>query len=407
MPASADDQESPDATGSRHGNCPAHQPATHLIHTGRDPSEQHGFVNPPVYRGSTVIFPTLEALHKKNQPYTYGRRGTPTVRALETAIAALEGGVETRLTASGYQAVTTALLAFVEAGDHILMTDSVYQPTRQFCDYHLKRLGVETEYYDPLVGAGIAQLVRPNTRLIFTESPGSQTFEVQDIPAIAGVARARKLWLLMDNTWASPLYFKPFQHGVDVSIQAATKYIVGHADALLGAITSNSRAARHIELSAGTLGACPGSEETFLGLRGLRTLDVRMKRHEASALAIADWLQSRPEVAHVLHPALPSDPGHALWSRDFLGACGLFSIVLQPASERALAAMLDGLQLFGMGYSWGGFESLIIPFDPSSYRTATTWHAPGPALRIHIGLEDHADLKADLEAGFARLNTNA
>jgi len=407
MPASADDQESPDATGSRHGNCPAHQPATHLIHTGRDPSEQHGFVNPPVYRGSTVIFPTLEALHKKNQPYTYGRRGTPTVRALETAIAALEGGVETRLTASGYQAVTTALLAFVEAGDHILMTDSVYQPTRQFCDYHLKRLGVETEYYDPLVGAGIAQLVRPNTRLIFTESPGSQTFEVQDIPAIAGVARARKLWLLMDNTWASPLYFKPFQHGVDVSIQAATKYIVGHADALLGAITSNSRAARHIELSAGTLGACPGSEETFLGLRGLRTLDVRMKRHEASALAIADWLQSRPEVAHVLHPALPSDPGHALWSRDFLGACGLFSIVLQPASERALAAMLDGLQLFGMGYSWGGFESLIIPFDPSSYRTATTWHAPGPALRIHIGLEDPADLKADLEAGFARLNTNA
>ena len=407
MPASADDQESPDATGSRHGNCPAHQPATHLIHTGRDPSEQHGFVNPPVYRGSTVIFPTLEALHKKNQPYTYGRRGTPTVRALETAIAALEGGVETRLTASGYQAVTTALLAFVEAGDHILMTDSVYQPTRQFCDYHLKRLGVETEYYDPLVGAGIAQLVRPNTRLIFTESPGSQTFEVQDIPAIAGVARARKLWLLMDNTWASPLYFKPFQHGVDVSIQAATKYIVGHADALLGAITSNSRAARHIELSAGTLGACPGSEETFLGLRGLRTLDVRMKRHEASALAIADWLQSRPEVAHVLHPALPSDPGHALWSRDFLGACGLFSIVLQPASERALAAMLDGLQLFGMGYSCGGFESLIIPFDPSSYRTATTWHAPGPALRIHIGLEDPADLKADLEAGFARLNTNA
>jgi cysteine-S-conjugate beta-lyase len=405
MPSSADDKSTGKVLGSH--NSGTFQPATQVIHTGRDPSQQHGFVNPPVYRGSTVIFPTIESLHKKNQPYTYGRRGTPTVHALEEAIAALEGGIESRLTASGYQAVTTALLAFVEAGDHILVTDSVYQPTRQFCDYHLKRLGVETEYYDPLVGGNISQLVRANTRLIFTESPGSQTFEMQDIPAIAVVARAKKLWLIMDNTWASPHFFKPFQHGVDVSIQACTKYIVGHADAMLGAITSNSRAAKLIELSAGTLGVCPGSEETFLGLRGLRTLDVRLKRHEASGKEVAAWLAKRPEVDRVLHPALPSDPGHALWARDFIGATGLFSIILKPASDRAVAAMLDGLKLFGMGYSWGGFESLVIPFDPSSYRTATKWTAAGQALRFHIGLEEVSDLVADLEAGFARLKASA
>ena len=410
MPASKDETGTDVKTASNAQQATAHgthDAATRVIHAGRDPRQQHGFVNPPVYRGSTVMFPTVASLHAKTQTYTYGRRGTPTVRALEEAIAALEGGVETKLTASGYQAVTTALLAFVEAGDHILMTDSVYQPTRQFCDYILKRVGVETEYYDPLLGADIARLVRPNTRLIFTESPGSQTFEVQDIPAIATVAKSKKLWLLMDNTWASPLYFKPFTYGVDVSIQAATKYIVGHADAMLGAITSNTRAAKHIERAAGTLGVCPGSEETFLGLRGFRTLDVRLKRHEASALHIGAWLAKRPEVARVLHPALPGDPGHALWSRDFLGGSGLFSIILKPVSESAVAAMLDGFKLFGMGYSWGGFESLVIPFDPSSYRTATPWRAEGQALRFHIGLEDTSDLIRDLEAGFSRLAATA
>ncbi len=384
--------------GSKNGK------TTRLIHAGRDPAAQHGFVNPPVYRGSTVLFPTVAELEAKKQPYTYGRRGTPTVRALESAIAEIEGGAETRLTASGYQAVTSALLAFVESGDHILMVDSVYQPTRQFCDVMLKKLGVETEYYDPLLGANIDKLVRKNTRLIFTESPGSLTFEVQDIPAIAAVAKARGLWLLMDNTWASPLYFKPFAHGVDASIQAATKYIVGHADAMLGAITSNPRAAKHIERSCGHLGTCPGSEETFLGLRGLRTLDVRLERHQISGIEIARWLQGRPEVARVLYPALPGDPGHAIWKRDFSGASGLFSVVLNPVSKAAIASMLDGLELFGMGYSWGGYESLVIPFDPSSYRTAAQWKAEGPALRFHIGLEDVADLKRDLEAGLARLN---
>ncbi len=383
------------------------KPATEVVHSGRNPGQQHGFVNPPVYRGSTVLYPTVESLNAKTQPYSYGRRGTPTVTALEDALSKLEGGAKTKLTSSGYQAVTTALLAFVEAGDHILITDSVYQPARQFCDYILKRIGVETEYYDPLIGSGIAKKVRPNTRLLYTESPGSQTFEMQDTRAFSEVAADKKLWHLMDNTWASPLLFKPFQHGVDVSIQAATKYVVGHADAMLGAITSNERAAKHIEMAAGTLGVCPGSEETFLGLRGLRTLDVRLKKHEASGIAVAEWLAKRPEIARVLHPALPSDPGHALWKRDFLGASGLFSVVLRPVSAKAVAAMLDGLSLFGMGYSWGGYESLVIPFDPSSYRTATRWQAEGPALRFHIGLEDVGDLIDDLEAGFSRMKAAA
>lgn len=380
------------------------RPATDVVHQGRDPQSQHGFVNPPVYRGSTVLFPTVEELFARRQPYTYGRRSTPTVKALEEAIAAIEGGAVTTLTSSGYQAVTTAILAFAESGDHILMVDTVYQPTRSFCDIMLKKLGVETEYYDPALGAGIAALVRPNTRLIFVESPGSQTLEMQDIPAIAAVAREKNLWLLMDNTWASPLYFKPFAHGVDVSIQAATKYIVGHADAMLGAITANERAAKYVDRAKETLGTCPGSEETYLGLRGLRTLDVRLERHQKSAMDIALWLTGRPEVARVMYPALPDDPGHALWRRDFLGATGLFSVILKTSDAKAVSAMLDGLKLFGMGYSWGGYESLVIPFNPSSYRTATPWTEKGQALRFHIGLDDVADLKADLDAGFRRLN---
>jgi len=382
-------------------------PATKAVHSGRAPHDNYGFVNPPVYRGSTVLFPTVEKLLKRDQEYTYGRSGTPTIKALEEAIAEIEGGAATALTGSGYQAVSTAILAFVKAGDHILMLDSVYQPTRKFCDYLLTRLGVETTYYDPLIGAGIAELVRPNTRLIFTESPGSQTFEVQDIPAIARGAAERGLWLLMDNTWASPLYFRPFDYGVDVSIQAATKYIVGHADAMLGAITSNARAAKHIAIAKDQLGISPGSEETYLGMRGLRTIATRLAQHQRSGLEIARWLEDRPEVARVLHPGLPSHPQHALWKRDFLGASGLFSIILKPASDRAVAAMLDGLELFGMGFSWGGYESLVIPFDARNYRTATQWQPEGPALRLHIGLEDVEDLRADLEAGFKRLNAAA
>jgi len=379
------------------------RPATQVVHSGRDPRACHGFVNPPVYRGSTVLFPTVEKLWKRDQEYTYGRTSTPTVKALEEAIAQVEGGEATVLTASGYQAVSTAIFAFVGTGDHILVTDSVYQPTRLFCDRLLAKLGVETTYYDPLVGAAIDALVRPNTRLIFTESPGSQTLEVQDIPAIAGVAAKRKLWLLLDNTWASPLYFRPFDHGVDVSIQAATKYIVGHADAMLGAITSNARAAAQIARTKELLGICPGSEETYLGTRGLRTLATRLAEHQRAGIEMARWLEARPEVARVLHPALPSHPQHKIWKRDFLGASGLFSIILKPVAMPALAAMLDGLKLFGMGFSWGGYESLVVPFDPSGYRSATKWDAEGPALRFHIGLEDVDDLKADLDAGFERM----
>jgi len=378
-------------------------PATKVVHSGRDPHENYGFVNPPVYRGSTVLFPTVEKLWKRDQPYSYGRTSTPTVRALEEAIAEIEGGEACFLTASGYQAVSTALFAFLKAGDHLLMVDSVYQPTRKFCDYMLAKLGVETTYYDPLIGAGIAGLVRPNTSVIFAESPGSQTFEVQDIPAIAGIAAERDVWLLMDNTWASPLYFKPFEHGVDVSIQAATKYIVGHADAMLGAITTNARAAKYVAQAKDLLGVCPGSEETYLGTRGLRTLATRLAQHQRAALEIARWLEGRPEVARVLHPGLPSHPQHAIWKRDFLGASGLFSVILKPASDAAVAAMLDGLELFGMGFSWGGYESLVIPFDAKTYRTATKWEPEGPALRLHIGLEDVDDLRADLEAGLKRL----
>jgi cysteine-S-conjugate beta-lyase len=380
---------------------------TRLAHAGREPTRQHGFVNTPIYRGSTVIFPTLASLEADDQDFSYGRLGTPTVRALEQAIAELEGGERTLLTPSGLSAIATALIAFVSAGDEVLVSDSVYRPTRRFCDHVLKRLGVKTIYYDPLIGAVIETLITDKTKVVFTESPGSQTFEVQDIPAIAKAAHEAGAVVILDNTWATPLYFKPFAHGVDVSIQAATKYIVGHADAMLGAITATKRASAAVCEAHEDLGLCPGPEDVYLGLRGLRSLGVRLERHQRSGLEMARWMAARPEVARVIHPALPSDPGHALWSRDFTGASGLFSIVLKPVKRAQLAAMLDGLSLFGMGYSWGGFESLILPFDPKAYRTATEWQVEGSAVRLHIGLEDVEDLKADLDAGFARLACRA
>jgi len=377
---------------------------TRLVHAGREPSRFHGFVNTPIYRGSTILFPTVAALEANDQAFTYGRLGTPTVRALEEAIAALDGGPATLLTPSGLSAVATSLLAFLAAGDHLLVTDAVYRPTRRFCDGVLKRLGVTTTYYDPLIGAGIAKLMQKNTHVIFAESPGSQTFEVQDVPAIAKAAHDKGAVVVLDNTWATPLFFKPFANGVDVSVKAATKYIGGHADVMLGAITASETAWPVVRRTHEDLGLCTGPEDVYLALRGLRTLSVRLERHQRTGLELANWLKARPEVESVIHPGLPEDPGHAIWSRDFTGASGLFAFVLKPVSHKALAAMLDELKLFGMGYSWGGFESLIIPFDPSEYRTATEWKAAGPALRIHAGLEDVEDLKADLAAGFARLN---
>jgi cystathionine beta-lyase len=386
---------------------PQQKPATRLAHAGRDPGHFHGFVNTPIYRGSTVLFPTAAALEANDQEYTYGRLGTPTVKALAEAIAELEGGHATLLTPSGLSAIATTFLSLLSPGDHVLVSDSVYRPTRRFCDNALSRLGVDVAYYDPLVGAGIKSLLKPNTKVVFAESPGSQTFEVQDIPAISAVAHAAGALVVLDNTWATPLFFKPFAHGADVSIQAATKYIVGHADAMLGAITVNEAVWPTLARTHDELGLCAGPEDVYLALRGLRSLGVRLARHQASALTVAEWLAKRPEVARVIYPALTSDPGHAIWKRDFTGSSGLFSIVLKPVPRKAVAAMLDGLELFGMGYSWGGYESLIIPFDPSSYRTATKWKAEGPALRLHIGVEEVDDLKSDLEAGFARLATNS
>jgi cystathionine beta-lyase len=377
--------------------------STDLVHSGRDPFGHHGFVNPPVYRGSTVLFKSLDSFEKREQKYTYGRRGTPTTEALEQVITRLEGGARTLLASNGLAAITTAMLSFLSAGEHVLVSDPVYGPTRRLCDGPLKRLGIETTYFDPAIGGDIRRLMRSNTTVVFLESPGSQTFELLDVPAISAAAHEAGAWVLMDNSWATPLYFKPLQHGVDVSMHAATKYIVGHADAMLGTITANDRAAPKLVNEGQTMGTFAGTEEVFLGLRGVRTLEVRLERHWRSGLEIARWLQKRPEVSRVLHPALESHPGHFIWKRDFLGASGLFSLVLKPAPKPAVAAMLEGLELFGMGASWGGFESLVLPFNAAAYRTATQWEPEGPCIRVHIGLEDVADLKADLEAGFARL----
>jgi len=380
---------------------------TLIVTAGRHPHDNHGVVNPPVYHASTIVFPTVAALEdasrRRFDTVYYGRFGTPTTFALEEAVAAAEGGFRSIATASGKAAIAAVLMALLETGDHMLMTDSVYGPTRAFAARTLAGFGIETTFYDPLIGARIAELIRPETKVVFTESPGSQTFEVQDIPAIAAAARAAGAVTVLDNTWASPLYFKPFAHGVDVSIQAATKYIVGHSDAMLGVVTTTEAVHDRIRRRAADLGACPGPDDCYLGLRGLRTLAVRLARHQENALRLARWLLERPEVAEVLYPALPDDPGHALWARDFRGASGLFGVVLHPVPKAALAKMLDGLELFALGYSWGGYESLILPTDPARLRTATRWDKPGPSLRVHAGLEDPDDLIADLERGCDRL----
>ena len=373
---------------------------TKLVEGGRKPADQFGAVNTPVYRASTILFPTVEALLKETQPYTYGRRGTPSTRALEEAICELEGGARTVLTPSGLSACTLAILAVCGAGDHLLIADSAYGPTRNFCKGMLKRFGVEAEFFNPNI-PDIAKLFRANTKALFLESPGSQTFEVQDVPALAAAARAKNIAVILDNTWATPLFFDALGKGADLSVQAITKYIGGHADVNAGSITTNAAYAERLVAAHFEIGFTLNGDEAFLALRGLRTLAVRLKRHQETALALARWLQVRPEVARVLYPALESDPGHAIWKRDFTGATGLFGVVLKPASDRAVAAILDGLKHFGMGYSWGGYESLIIPARFS--RVHKTFKPAGPVLRIHAGLEDAEDLKADLTSGFERL----
>jgi cystathionine beta-lyase len=378
---------------------------TKLTIGGRDPFAHHGYVNTPVYHASTLLYRTAEDFLARRGQYFYGRRGTPTSEALARALTEIEGpacaGVA--LLPSGLAAISTALLSTVKAGDHVLVTDNCYGPTRKFCDSVLSRYGVSTTYYDPQIGGGIAKLMQPNTRAVFTEAPGSLSFEMQDIPVIAEAAHKHGALVLMDNTWASPLYFKALDKGVDLSIQSGTKYIGGHSDLMLGTVSASAAAWPGVRDMMFTLGLCVGPDDMNLGLRGLRTMAVRLARHHASGLAVARWLEQRPEVLRVLHPALESDPGHAIWKRDFTGACGLFGVVFRPVRQEAVNAFLNALTLYGMGASWGGYESLAIPFDLKPYRTATTWAPGGPCVRLHIGLEDVHDLIADLERGFAAL----
>ena len=377
------------------------RPETRLTSAGRKSKEHFGVVNTPVYRASTIVYPDVASLEARDLPYTYGRSGTPTVESLEEVITALEGAARTVLVPSGLNAVASALLSVCRAGDHVLMTDSCYAPSRAFCDKTLKRFGIETTYYDPLIASGIASLFRPNTRAVFCESPGSLTFEVQDVPAIAELAHARGASVLLDNTWATPLFYPALSRGADLSIQAVTKYIGGHADVMMGYVAANeSHAARLFDYHKYS-GLYVSGDDCFLALRGARTLAVRLKRHQETALALARWLQTRPEVSRVLYPALETDPGHALWKRDFLGASGLFGVVLKPVSHDAVAAMLNGLAHFGLGFSWGGYESLAVPSD--IHRSAAKFKAEGPVIRIHAGLEDAGDLIADLSEGLDRL----
>jgi cystathionine beta-lyase len=382
----------------RHGD-------TRVVTAGREHGAYYGFVNPPVYHASTVLYPTAEDFAARRSRYQYGRRGTPTTEALESALQELEGpqcaGVV--LVPSGLAAISSALLSVLKAGDHLLVTDSAYEPTRKFCDQVLTRFDVTTTYYDPLIGAAIAQQFRPNTRAVYLEAPGSLSFEMQDVDAIAKVAHAKGAAVLIDNTWASPLYFRPLEHGVDLSIQAGTKYIGGHSDLMLGTVSANAAHVAALKETVRLSGLCEGPDDVYLGLRGLRTLAVRLERHFKSGVAVARWLEQRPEVLRVLHPAMPSFQGHAIWKRDFTGASGLFSMVLKPVPQKAVYAFLNTLELFGMGASWGGFESLAIPFDCTHARTATRWAPSGPTIRFHIGLEAVDDLLADLERGFAAM----
>ncbi|MDL2398560.1 cystathionine beta-lyase [Rhizobium mayense] len=377
---------------------------TRLSHIGNSPSDFHGFVNPPVVHASTVLFPNARAMETRDQKYTYGTRGTPTTDALCEAIDALEGSAGTIIVPSGLAALTVPFLAFLSAGDHALIVDSVYGPTRIFCDTMLQRLGVEIDYYDPLIGAGIEQLIKPNTKLVHTEAPGSNTFEMQDISAISTAAHRHGCVVTMDNTWATPIYFKPLDHGVDISIHAATKYPAGHSDILLGTVSANAAHWEQLRDANLQLGICGAPDDAYQVLRGLRTMGVRLERHQESALAIAQWLEGREDVARVLHPALPSFPSHELWKRDFKGASGIFSFVLaagSPDKFKAKAhAFLDALRIFGLGYSWGGFESLAVHVYLGDRRIAKA-PTEGPVLRLQIGLEDVVDIKADIEKGLA------
>ena len=383
------------------------KPETLLTHGGRDPASHFGFVNTPVFRGSTVLFPDLDAIQNQTLPYGYGRTGNPSTASVEDLISQLEGAAGTRLAPSGLSAIATAILSVVDAGDDILVTDSAYEPTRKFSNGVLARMGVTTRYYDPRIGAGIADLIAPNTKAVFTESPGSLTFEIQDLPAIAEAAHAAGAKVLIDNSWATPLYLRPLDLGADIVIHAGTKMFVGHSDAMSGTISANEATYPAVAETVRAMGVCAAPDDAYLIARGLRTLSLRMAEHQRRALDIASWLQGQEGVRAVLHPALPDHPDHALFARDFTGAGSLFSFVLEPAPRAAIAALVDHMDLFGMGYSWGGYESLILSVTPSRIRTAVPWPEQGNVFRVHIGFEDVDDLKADLAAGISRYRAAA
>ena len=383
---------------------------TKLITAGRDKKWTNGVVNPPVQRASTVVFNSVEekrkaTINRANKTLFYGRRGTNTHFAFQDAMVELEGGAGCALYPCGTAAISNAILSFVETGDHILMVDTCYEPTRDFCDTIMKKMGVETTYYEPTIGEGIKELIKPNTKVLFTESPGSITMEVQDVPTLARIAHEHDIIVMLDNTWAAGVNFSPFDFGVDISIQAATKYIVGHSDVMLGTAVANEKCWGQLREQSYLMGQCVSPDDAYLGLRGIRTLDVRLRQHAESSLKVAKWLETRPEVDHVRHPALKSCPGHEFFKRDFTGGNGLFSFVLKNSNIQATTALLDGMKHFSMGYSWGGFESLILANEPSSFdslRTVANPNFDGTLIRIHIGLEDVDDLIADLEAGLDR-----
>lgn len=385
--------------------------ATQLVHAGRHPADHYGMVNPPVYHASTVLFDTLDELEASGAaPFSgvhYGRFGTPTQFALEETVAAMEDAYGAVTTCSGLAAIGAALMSVAEAGAHLLVADNVYGPTRNLCGGLLRRLGIETEYVDPCIEpADLEARIRPTTRALFVEPPGSLTFEIPDVPALAAVAHGHDVSVIADNTWATPLYYNAHAHGVDISVHAATKYMVGHSDAMLGMVNCvDETHYRSVKQAAVSLGYCAGPDDAYLGLRGIRTLGQRLPVHQANGLALADWLAKQPQVERVIHPGRADHPQHALWQRDFDGASGLFAVVLKPVERTQLAAMLDGLEYYGMGASWGGYESLILPVKPAGSRSATSWPAEGPTLRIHAGLEDIDDLIADLAAGLARLGS--
>lgn len=381
---------------------------TRAIIKGRAPEDHHGVVNTPVYRASTVLHPTVEAFEQRHDPtnkhrVVYGLLGTPSTFDLEEVVTDMEGGYDAVLLPSGLAAITTALTTFLSPGDHLLIADTVYWPNRMFCDEHLKRLQVEVEYYDPTLGAGIETHIKANTKVIFLESPGSLTFEVQDIPAITAVAKRHNVVTILDNTWATPAFLKSFSLGIDVSIHAATKYLSGHSDIMMGIIISAEHVAADVRRNHRLFGQTASPDDAYTTLRSVRTLATRLKAHEAAGMALAQWLSARDEVERVLHPGLPGHPGHGFFKRDYLGASGLFGIILKPHPRERMIDMVNGMRLFGIGASWGGYESLMIPSYPERYRTATAWDSPGQVLRIHAGLEDLEDLLADLDAGLARL----